>query len=70
MRSWNDVQEMIAYTAVRVFGDMFQLDSRWMDFDEISYGHYAIGGYPNFVLFNWPQSVNTEGVLNLWNRLR
>jgi hypothetical protein len=43
---------MNAYMAVPVFVGMFQLDSRWMDFDEISYGHYATGGYPNPVLFN------------------
>jgi hypothetical protein len=36
---------------------MIQLKNCWMDFDEIWYGHYATGGYPKIVLFNFLDSV-------------
>jgi hypothetical protein len=33
--------------------------SRNVDFDEIWYGFYAIGGHPNLILFNFLQLVIT-----------
>jgi hypothetical protein len=36
---------------------MLQFKNCWTDFDEISYGLYAIGGYPKIILFNFLQII-------------
>jgi hypothetical protein len=43
------------YRADRVFPTVlvFQLGNRVTDFEEIWYGHYANGGCPKFVRFNF-----------------
>jgi hypothetical protein len=57
MHSLHDLHEVKAYRAghVCLFVCMIQLENRWMDLDEIWYGHYAIGDYPKIVLFNFLQ---------------
>jgi hypothetical protein len=36
---------------------VIQLENRWMDVNEIWYGCYATGDYPQIVLYNFLQSV-------------
>jgi hypothetical protein len=52
MRSLHDVHGKNAYRAghVCLSVHMIQLENHWMDLDEIWYGHYAIGVYPEIVL--------------------
>jgi hypothetical protein len=49
MHSLHDVHEI----NVCLFVHMIQLDKCWTDLDEILYGRYAIGDYPEIVLFNF-----------------
>jgi hypothetical protein len=36
---------------------MIQLGNHCMDWDEVWYGHYAMGAYPEILSFNFLQSV-------------
>jgi hypothetical protein len=62
MCSLHNVHEMNTYMAGHACLSicMIQLENRWMDLEEIWYGHYAIGDYPKIVLYNFLQSVSGQ----------
>lgn len=74
MRPPHDVHKVNAYTAESVCPSIrvFQLQKGCTDFDEILYGFYAIHGQPDFVLFDFLQSIiRTERSQEVvrWERL-
>jgi hypothetical protein len=74
MRSLHDVHEMNAHRAGHVCLSvrMIQLENRWTDLDEIWYGYYAIGDYPEIVLLSFLKSVIRTWRTNKlvrWDRL-